>query len=105
MATLTPIPAATDFSKASRPPLEQARAFATAFNAQLHLIHVVAERLRKTWIGCAPDACFGDVVERLQTEARKPPEEGVSPGVCPVSDNSFGKEGGGRRMTRYGHVC
>jgi len=68
--TLKRILVATDFSGASLVALEQARALAVTFNAQLHLMHVVAEPLHETWVGYTPGAEFAELMERLEAEAR-----------------------------------
>ena len=79
MMTLKQILVATDFSEASCAALEQGRALAAAFNAQLHLLHVVAAPLHETWVGYTPGEEFVKLVEQLQTEARTRLEGAVPP--------------------------
>jgi len=71
MTTLKSILVAVDFSEASRAAVEHGLELAKAFNASLHLLHVVDEPLRKTWAGYTPCAEFLETVDRLRTEARK----------------------------------
>jgi nucleotide-binding universal stress UspA family protein len=61
---------ATDFGEASTAAVEQGRALAVAFNASLHLLHVVTEPLHEAWAGYAPGADFLEAVDRFRAEAR-----------------------------------
>jgi nucleotide-binding universal stress UspA family protein len=81
MITLKTILVATDFSDSAEAALERACALATAFNASLHLLHVVTEPLNEAWSGFVPPKCFMDTVERLQGEARQRLEQLAPPGT------------------------
>ena len=70
MILLRQILVATDFSEASRAAVDRADALASAFDAQLHLLHVVDRPLHEPWVGYAPAGELVDLIERLQREAR-----------------------------------
>jgi nucleotide-binding universal stress UspA family protein len=70
MITLKNVLVATDFSECSQAAVEQAGAVAAAFDASLHVLHVVTEPLHEIWSGYVPAADFLRAVERLQAEAR-----------------------------------
>jgi nucleotide-binding universal stress UspA family protein len=70
MIILRQILAATDFSEASRAAVDRADVLASAFDAQLHLLHVVDEPLHEPWVGYAPAGELVHLIERLQREAR-----------------------------------
>jgi universal stress protein A len=69
--TLKSILVPTDFSEASSAAVEYGRALTVAFDASLHLLHVVTEPLHETWAGYAPGAEFLEAVDRLRAEAQK----------------------------------
>lgn len=70
MVALKKILVATDFSEPSRLAIETARSFAQAFQAELHLLHVVADLLHEPWVGYAPAVKFADLVEQFEARAR-----------------------------------
>jgi len=70
MIVLKDILVATDFSDASRQGIKQARELAAAFEARLHVLHVVTEPLHEVWACYTPGAAFLDSVARLQNHAR-----------------------------------
>jgi nucleotide-binding universal stress UspA family protein len=70
MIRLKNVLVATDFSESSQSAVEQARALAAAFDASLHVLHVVTEPVHEIWAGYIPGADFLGTVERLQAEAR-----------------------------------
>jgi len=69
--TLKNILVPTDFSEASTAAVEHGRALAVAFDASLHVLHVVTEPLHEAWAGYAPGAEFLAAVDHLQAEAQK----------------------------------
>jgi nucleotide-binding universal stress UspA family protein len=68
--TLKTILVATDFSDSAQAALEHGRGLAAAFNASLHLLHVVTEPLQEVWAGYAPGAALVDILEDQQAHAR-----------------------------------
>jgi len=71
MIALKRILVATDFGEASGVALDRAEALASAFDAQLHLLHVVDEPLHDPWAGYTTAADFANLIERLQEQARR----------------------------------
>jgi nucleotide-binding universal stress UspA family protein len=71
MITLRNVLVATDFGSASCAALEEGRALASAFDASLHVLHVVSEPLEKVWAGYASAAAFIDTLDHLQAQAQK----------------------------------
>jgi nucleotide-binding universal stress UspA family protein len=69
MIVLQRILVATDFSEASSVAVDRAYALASAFDAQLHLLHVVDEPLHEPWAGYTPAADFLELIERLRNKA------------------------------------
>jgi nucleotide-binding universal stress UspA family protein len=59
-----------DFSECSLAALAEARALASAFNASLHLLHIVSEPFHKTWIYYTPAAEVVDLLKAAEAEAR-----------------------------------
>lgn len=78
MMTLKHILVATDFSEASRAALDRADTLASAFDARLHLLHVVDEPFHESWAGYTPAGAFANLLERLQGEARRHLEDEAS---------------------------
>jgi nucleotide-binding universal stress UspA family protein len=70
MIALTNILVATDFSDTSRAALKRARGLAAAFQARLHILHVVTEPLHEIWACYAPGADFLQSVAKLQEHSR-----------------------------------
>jgi nucleotide-binding universal stress UspA family protein len=62
--------AALDFSDCSEAALEKARDLAAAFNASLHLLHIVAEPFHETWISFTPGAELADLLKAAEVKAR-----------------------------------
>jgi universal stress protein A len=60
---------ATDFSAASQAAVEYGTDLASAFDATLHLLHVVTEPLHETWACYAPGQDFLKVVDELKGQA------------------------------------
>ena len=79
MIALKNVLVATDFSECSQAAVEQARVLVAAFDASLHLLHVVTEPLHETWAGYVPGVVFLEAIERLQTEAHTRLRLTVSP--------------------------
>jgi nucleotide-binding universal stress UspA family protein len=75
MIALKHILVATDFSECSDAAVEQGRALAAAFDASLHLLHIVTAPLHEVWACYAPGAEFLTVVRDLEVEARRRLEE------------------------------
>jgi nucleotide-binding universal stress UspA family protein len=69
MIALERILVATDFSECSEAAVEQGRALAGAFDASLHLLHIVTAPLHEAWACYAPGAEFLTTVRDLEGEA------------------------------------
>jgi nucleotide-binding universal stress UspA family protein len=86
MIALKKVLVATDFSEASQAAVEYACSVAGAFDASLHVLHVVTAPLHETWASYAPGADFMESVARLCSTARSRTEmmmRASSP-QCPV---------------------
>jgi nucleotide-binding universal stress UspA family protein len=80
MITIKNILVATDFSDSARAALANGQALAHAFNASLHVLHVVTDPLHEPWSGFVPADSLMETVERRQTEVRHRLEKMVSEG-------------------------
>jgi universal stress protein A len=83
MIVLKHILVATDFSECSDAAVEQGGTLAAAFDAYLHLLHIVTAPLQEVWACYAPGAEFLTVVRDLDVEARKRLEQLVAFGALP----------------------
>lgn len=70
MVALKNILVASDFSACSDAALAEARRYADAFDARIHLLHVVTEPLHEPWAGYAPEGAFLETINDLEIEAR-----------------------------------
>jgi universal stress protein A len=85
MIALKRILVATDFTECSQAAVEQGRALAAAFDASLHLLHIVTAPLQEVWACYAPGVEFLTVVRDLEAEARRR-LEGVAAAGTPCRD-------------------
>ncbi len=70
MITLKTILVATDLSETSQAAFEEGRSIAAKFDAELHVLHVVADPLRETWTGFTPGPELLGVLAQSQSDAR-----------------------------------
>jgi nucleotide-binding universal stress UspA family protein len=70
MMTLKTILVPTDFSECSEAAVKYGRALAKAFNASVHLMHVVQDPYTQPWAAEAFPAPLGDLLEQWQQQAR-----------------------------------
>ncbi|HKT79141.1 MAG TPA: universal stress protein [Vicinamibacterales bacterium] len=75
MISLKRILVATDFSEASREALQRGQLLAKVFDAQLHLLHVIAEPLNQAWVGYTPASELGSLLDQFEDKARARLEE------------------------------
>jgi universal stress protein A len=61
----------TDFSDCSEAALKYGRAFAKAFGASLHLLHVIQDPYTQPWAAEAFPAPLNDLLDQWQAQARK----------------------------------
>ena len=69
MIALKKILVPTDFSECSDAAVKYGRAFASAFQASLHLLHVVPDPHTQPWAAEAFPAPLGDMLAQWQTQA------------------------------------
>jgi nucleotide-binding universal stress UspA family protein len=71
MISLKKILVPTDFSACSDAAVRYARALAQAFDAELHLLHVVQDPYTQPWAAEAFPAPLGEMLEQWQQQARE----------------------------------
>ena len=71
MIALKKILVPTDFSDCSDAAVKYGRAFATAFQASLHLLHIVQDPYTQPWAAEAFPAPLGEMLVEWQTQAGK----------------------------------
>ena len=71
MISLKNILVATDFSEPSDVAVRYGRALAEAFDARLHILHVVSDSLSLPWATMADGLAMADVQRRWEEEASK----------------------------------
>lgn len=69
MISLKTILVPSDFSECSEAAVRYGRALASAFQARLHLLHVVQDPYTQPWAAEAFPAPIGDLLEQWQTQA------------------------------------
>ena len=71
MIALEKILVPTDFSECSDAALKYAKAFAEAFGASLHLLHVVQDPYTQSWAAEAIPAPLGEMLAQWEDQARR----------------------------------
>lgn len=71
MIALKTILVATDLSQPSEAAWERARTLAAAFDASLHVIHIVSAPLDEPWTGYIPASALAESLQRLATDAQQ----------------------------------
>ncbi len=79
MIVLKTVLVAVDFSLCSEAALREGRRLSLAFNASLHLLHVVDEPLHETWTHFAPAAELVDMLKAYEARAQARLESLVAP--------------------------